>query len=217
MKVTLEEFKNKVPPHGIFNEAPPKTPILRHDWENKQLYSVIDCLGETCSVLDYGCGGKGTLQYTLLNHYPKAQYYGLDLVEDFFSDSKGFKEKENNNIHLLDIKELDNTLPKVDCMILGSVFTHLGLNSITNILDKTLPYYSKGFQLGFTAFLGEEIIQYHKEKGDYWWIIVLTTKWIKEYCDKHNLDFVVHPYIFKLDHQIPLELTYQSFITIKQK
>ena len=101
-------------------------------------------------------------------------------------------------------------------MILGSIFTHLGLNSIAEVLDKTLPYYDNGFQLCFTSFLGNEITQYHRAKGDYWWIVILTTKWIKEYCDKHNLNFEVHPYVFNLDHNIPLGLTHQSFITIKK-
>ena len=216
MVVDLNKFISKVTPHGFHNSAPPKTPLLRHEWESKLLYSVYDRLGDNCCVLDYGCGSNGTLQHTLLNHFPNSTYYGFDLIEDYFADSRGFGEKEEGNVHLLDIKKLDNMLPIADCMILGSIFTHLGLNSITDVLDKTLPYYDNGFQLCFTAFLGNEIIQYHRDKGDYWWIIILTTKWISEYCDKHNLNFEVHPYVFNLDHSIPLGLTHQSFITIKK-
>ena len=216
MEMNLDQFISQTKPHGIYNSAPPKTSLLRHEWESKLLYSVYDCLNDNCCILDYGCGGKGTLQHTLLNHFPNSTYYGLDLIEDYYSDSRGFEEKKYDNVHLLDIKKLDNILPKVDCMVLGSVFTHLGLNSITDILDKTLPYYDKGFQLCFTAFLDNIITQYHLDKDDYWWIVILSEEWIKNYCDKHNLNFIVHPYVFELDHKIPLGLTHQSFITIKK-
>ena len=69
---------------------------------------------------------------------------------------------------------------------MGSVFTHLGLNEAIKVLDKTLPYYDKGFQLCFTAFLGDEINTYAKLQGlsyDFYWIVVLTTKWIKKIWD----------------------------------
>ncbi len=213
----LKEFINKVEPHGKNNSAPPNDPIKRHQWESKQLYSVFDCLHSNCSVLDYGCGGEGTLQYTLFNHFPNAQYYGLDVNSTNFSDNIGFEVKDDGNSFFRDISELSNILPKVDCMVLGSVFTHLGLNKIVNVLDKTLPHYDRGFQLCFTAFLSSKIIHWDKHKSfDYWWIVVLTIDWIKEYCNKHNLNFIVQPYIFELDHEIPLGLTYQNFITIKK-
>jgi hypothetical protein len=215
--MTLEEFINKTKPHDKNNSAPPYDPVNRHLWECKQLYSVFDCLHSDCSVLDYGCGGNGTLQYTLFNYFPNAKYYGLDVNNHNFSDNTGFEIKDNNNSYFRDISDLSNILPKVDCMILGSVFTHLGLNEIIKILDKTLPYYDKGFQLCFTAFLGNDIIHYNKDKEfDYWWIVVLTIDWIKVYCDKHNLNFKVQPYVFNLDHKIPLGLTHQNFITIKK-
>jgi len=214
----LEEFINKVEPHGKGNMAPPKDSIARHLWESKQLYSVIDCLHPNCSVLDYGCGGDGTLQYTLFNHFPNAKYYGLDVSTISYYDNTGFEIKDEGNSKFRDVSELPNILPKVDCMVLGSVFTHLELNSITKVLDETLPYYDNGFKLGFTAFLGESIIYYDKNlKFDYWWIVVLTIDWIKKYCDKHGLNFIVQPYIFELDHKIPLGLTYQNFITIFKK
>jgi len=213
----LNTFISSVEPHGVSNSAPPKSPVKRHEWESKLLYSVYDCLGNDCCVLDYGCGSNGTLQHTLFNYFPNSTYYGLDLVGDNFEDSKGFKERKENNVHLLDIKHLDDVLPKADCMILGSVFTHLGLNEIRNILDKTLPYYDKGFQLGFSTFLGKAITQYYKSDNyDYWWIVVLTIKWIQQYCDQHNLNFIVHDFKFDLDHTIPLGLTYQNFITISK-
>lgn len=216
----LKEFLDKIKPHGKNNSAPPNDPIARHLWESKQLYSVFDCLHSNCSVLDYGCGGKGTLQYTLFNHFPNAKYYGLDVNNTEFDDNIGFSIKDNGNSYFRDISELSNILPKVDCMVLGSVFTHLGLNEIIKVLDKTLPYYDKGFQLCFTTFLGDEIKTHAKHQDlsyDYYWIVVLTTKWIKEYCDKHNLNFIVQPYIFELDHKVDLGLTYQNFVTIKKQ
>ena len=217
--MTLNDFINKVQPHGINNSAPPSDPVIRHGWESKQLYSVFDCLGPNCSVLDYGCGGKGTLQYTLFNHFPNASYYGLDMENIKFPDNESFKIMDEGNSHFMDISHLSNILPKVDCMVLGSVFTHLGLNEIIEVLDKTIPHYHRGFQLCFTTFLGEKIKTHVKVEDlpyDYYWIVVLTTNWIKEYCDSNSLDFVVHPFVHELDHNIPLGLTHQSFVTIKK-
>jgi hypothetical protein len=67
----LNEFVEKVKPHKHHNAAPPFDEKSRHLWESMQLFSVIDRLSEDCSILDYGCGGKGTLQHTLFSHYQK--------------------------------------------------------------------------------------------------------------------------------------------------
>ena len=94
----LKEFIEKTSPHNYPNSAPPIEPADRHLWESKQLYSVIDCLHDSCVVLDFGCGGHGTLQHTLFNHYPNSIYYGLDT--DFIShDNYGFIDNKNKSIH----------------------------------------------------------------------------------------------------------------------
>ena len=219
--MTLEEFTNKVEPHRISSTAPPTDPELRHSWESKQLYSVKDCLGENCSVLDYGCGGQGTLQYTLFNHYPNAKYYGLDLKDQTYFDNQGFKTFSEGNTYFGDISELEDILPKVDCMVLGSVFTHLGLEEIKSVLDKTLPHYERGFQLSFTSFISNNYTFYHSETYDpnpYYWIVILKLEWFQKYCEKHGLEVILHPYAHELDHPLPIHnLTHQNFLTIKKK
>lgn len=222
--MVLNEFINKVPPHGKQNSAPPHNAESRHLWESLQLFSVKDCLKDNCSILDYGCGGKGTLQYTLFNHYPNAKYYGLD-IEHEDVDNLGFNEcksTNNDNIYFGNISELEHILPKVDAMVMGSVFTHLSLSKMVEVLDKTLPHYERGFQLGFTAFIGSDFVFHgshaYGNNPDTWSWTILKFDWFKDYCDKHNLQIVYHPYFYPLP-ELPNSngVNKQSFMTIKKK
>jgi RimJ/RimL family protein N-acetyltransferase len=220
----LKEFLNKVKPHTYQNAAPPFDIESRHLWESMQLFSVIDCLNDNCSILDYGCGGKGTLQHTLFSHYPNAKYYGLDInIEG--PDNSGFNEtKLNNNlnnVYFEYIDELENVLPKVDAMVMGSVFTHLSLNKMTEVLDKLLPHFERGFQLGFTTFLGEkfefEISGVYGNDPETYGYTIIKFEWYKEYCDKNNLEIVLHPYFYKLPFELANSGNKQRFITIKKR
>lgn len=223
--MNVNEFINKVSPHGMKNAAPPFDSGQRHLWESMQLFSVVDCLNDTCSILDYGCGGSGTLQYTLFNHFPNAKYYGLD-IEQEGPDNKGFNQNKTSNsdkIYFGYINELEDILPKVDAMIMGSVFTHLSLSKMTDVLDKTLPHYERGFQLGFTSFLGSKF-QFHgshaygNNPDTFNWTII-EFEWYKEYCDKHNLEIVLHPYFYKTPFTLPDidRSNQQRFMTIRKK
>lgn len=227
--MSLEEFTNKISPHGHVNGAQPTDPYHRHLWESKQLYSVIDCLHDNCSILDFGCGGRGTLQHTLFNHFPNAKYYGLD-VEFESGCNIGYLETKNkteDNVYFGDISELPQVLPKVDCMVMGSVFTHLSLKAMEETLNETLPYYDKGFQLGFTAFMGNRFVfsgegVYGPETYQY---TILDFAWFRDYCCNNNLTFISHPYRYKLGGIRPngekygfeiQEFHHQHFITIKK-
>jgi hypothetical protein len=221
----LNQFINKVNPHGKNNSAPPFNKHQRHFWESLQLFSVKDCLNDNCSILDYGCGGYGTLRHTLFNHYPNAKYYGLD-VENEEIDNKGFNECKllnNDSVYFGNINELEKVLPKVDAMVMGSVFTHLSLKKIVEILDKTLPHYKRGFELGFTAFIGSEFSfngsHAYDNNPDTWSWTVLRFDWFEKYCEKNNLEISLHPYVYKTFNTLPnLEkINSQSFMTIKKK
>jgi len=220
----LKEFLNRVNPHTHQNDAPPFDSESRHRWESMQLFSVINCLTDNCSILDYGCGGRGTLQHTLFNHYPDAKYYGLD-IDYKGPDNAGFNEaKINNNssnVYFGYIDELENILPKVDAMIMGSVFTHLGLSKMTDVLDKLLPHFERGFQLGFTTFLGNEFefvgsSAYGNDPETYSWTII-KLDWYLKYCEKNNLQMILHPYSYQLPFHIPNTEDKQRFITIKKE
>ena len=65
----LKEFIEKTSPHNYPNSAPPIEPADRHLWESKQLYSVIDCLHDSCVVLDFG-GNKTATNGTFTVSYP---------------------------------------------------------------------------------------------------------------------------------------------------
>jgi hypothetical protein len=218
--MTLKEFITKVEPHNYSNSAPPFGKVDRHLWESKQLYSVIDCLHDNCTVLDFGCGGNGTLQHTLFSHYPNATYYGLDT--DFVSvDNKGFLENKNkskSNVYFKSSEELDEVLPKVDCMVMGSVFTHLSISKMEEILNKTLPHYDRGFQLGFTAFMSNyfSFVTPNVYGPETYGYTILDFKWFKDYCLKNGLTIVYHPYKQNLKFKIS-NFNYQAFLTIKKK
>lgn len=221
----LEEFIKKAKPHNYQNSAPPFEPVDRYLWESKQLYSVIDCLHDNCVVLDFGCGGNGTLQHTLFSHYPNSTYYGLDT--DFLSDDNyGFEENKNksqNNVFFKSSNELEEVLPKVDCMVMGSVFTHLSLSKMEEILNKTLPFYGDGFRLGLTAFLGDMCLfvghgVYGPETYEY---TVLDINWFKDYCSKNDLTLTLHSYKqdlvgFTIETEVG-EFKHQNFLTISKK
>lgn len=211
MENNLENFISKNAPHGHSNSHPPHDPQLRHLWESKQLFTVKECLNESCTVLDYGCGGQGTLQYTLFNHYPNSKYYGLDI--------RNFKNPDGDKVNLGNINDLEDVLPKVSCMVMGSIFTHLSWEGIEQVLNKTLPYYNTGFQVGFSTFLGSK---YELQTSDYYGpdtyhISIIPLYLYEKYCKNHNLQLIVHDYIQELDHILPFQnINHQNFLTIKK-
>lgn len=217
--MNLKYFIESELPHGKYNEAPPHDPVKRHEWESKLLYTIKDVLKDECKILDYGCGGNATLRYTLRKHYPNSVYYGLD-VDENLDDNNGFNNLvSNNNDYFHKIGKLEDVLPKVDGMVLGSVFTHLGIELIEEVLDKTLKHYDRGFQLGFSFFFGANTQHYspHPTIDKYYWVVVLGVEWLSEYCNRNNLNLVINPYVFELDHKVPVDgIKFQSFATIKK-
>ena len=209
MNTTLQDFASGITPHGLDNGHPPSDATLRHQWETKQLYTIIDVLKDDCAVLDYGCGKYGTLRHTLFGYAPNATYYGLDVQPS---------PEDEANAKFGHIDTLEDVLPKVNGAVLGSVFTHLSWEGIQNMLDKTLPYYDNGFQIGFTAFLSDKYETYKPGwygAQDTFWVTKITEDMLSDYCTKNNLQYVVHPYVQNLDHRV-MDLTHQSFVTIKK-
>jgi hypothetical protein len=215
--INIEKFILETEPHGKFNSAPPFDKFKRHEWESKLLFTIFEKLSNKCVILDFGCGSNGTLQYTLFNRYPDSIYYGLELKNNHH-DNNGFIKYQKENSYLGYTDELEDILPKVDGMVLGSVFTHLSPENIIDVLNKTLPFYENGFQIGFSFFESDDIISHNKNfyDKDSYWIVTLTKKFLQDFCDKNNLTLIIHEYVQHLDHKIDLGLTYQSFATIKK-
>jgi len=215
----IENFINKTLPHGKNNSAPPNDPFRRHEWESKLLYTIKDVLKDDCKIIDYGCGGSATLRYTLKNHCKNSIYYGLDIQENI-GDNDGFNTLVNQKNEIFyDISKIDEILPVVDGMVLGSVFTHLDTEVTKNLLDKTLEHYDRGFQLGFSAFFGSENKTYnpHPNIENYYWVVVMGIEWISDYCERNGLKLEINPFVFKLDHTVPIDgINFQSFATIKK-
>jgi SAM-dependent methyltransferase len=184
------------------------------------LWSVKERLHAECGILDYGCGG-GTLRHTLFGHFPLARYYGLD-ISDENVDNKGFRDAKSlaGTAYFGSIDELPTLLPIVDGMIMGSVFTHLSLRKMTQILDICMPRFSKPFSLCITAFLGRDFrfsgpFAYRNDPETFAYTII-KYDWFLEYCNKRNLQIVLHPFFFTTPFILPAPdlISRQSFITI---
>lgn len=207
--ITLKEFINKIPPHNINNGHPPNSGEERHDWESKLLFSVYNKLNDKCSVLDYGCGSKGTLQYNLFSRYPDAKYYGLDI--------KGkFPIKSNSNVYMGLIEELPEKSKEVDCIVAGSVFSHLSWEGIKNVLDKLDLFFKNGGEFGFTTILNSkyELLYPDYYGKDTYGMAILTKDQYQKYCDDNNLTFEVLSFSYPL-----LNSPYkkQTYCNIKKK
>lgn len=207
--ITLEEFINQSTPHGINNGHPPTSDNERYEWESKLLFSVHNKLNDKCRLLDYGCGTKGTLQYNLLKRYPNATYCGLDI--------KGkFPIKSETNLYMGTIDELPQQLKQVDCVVAGSVFSHLPWESIKDVLNTLKPFFENGGEFGFTTILNKKYELLHPEwyGPNTYGMAILTKKHYQEYCDDNGLVFEVLPFSYSLGPQNPYKE--QSYCNIKK-
>jgi len=207
--MNLESFINNAKPHKfpmVPEDSPPHDPVKRHEWESKILYSVINSLSDNNSLLDYGCG-YGSMKFSLKNRYPNMEYIGLDkYVNKFAFPFVG------------DLSLLDEALERVDCIVAGSVFTHLSWGSIENILDKFERFFERGGEFGFTIFLTDKYDmeldnQFAKIEGYSSDVIEQTIEQYESYCKKNNLKFSLLPYKFKTDYYG----RYQHFCNIRRE
>ena len=91
------------------------------------------------------------------------------------------------------------------------------------ILDRTLPFYDNGFQLGFTAFLADVFLftghgVYGPETYAY---TILNINWFEDYCSKNDLTLTLHSYTQELvGVTIEAEvgtIKHQNFLTMSKK
>jgi SAM-dependent methyltransferase len=112
------------------------------------------------SILDYGCGA-GILSNFISERLSDFKYYGLEpnsvhgverinLGKNLFKDDRVF-------LGLID-NDLDFCLSKkIDSIILISVFTHLIIDDVTNILDNLIKVFEKNpnCDIIFSCFTSE--------------------------------------------------------------
>lgn len=210
--IILEDFINQFSPHDIANGPhPPSSGKERHDWESKLLFSVYNKLDDKCRLLDYGCGTIGTLQHTLFKRYPNATYCGLDV-----KGKRGFNKKSTDNVYMGTIDELPEKLKEVDCVVAGSVFSHLPWESIKDVLNKLKPFFENGGEFGFTTILNKEykLIGHDHYGPNTYGMAILTKKHYQEYCDQNDLVFEVLPFNHSLGPNNPYKE--QSYCNIKK-
>ena len=191
---TLKEFLSKSTPHNLNNGHPPTNPNERYDWESKLLYSVNGKLKDDCVLLDYGCGANGTLKTSLFNRYPNSKYYGLDI--------RKFTDPEGDKINLGHINDLEKTLSNVDCVVAGSIFSHLSWGGIESVLDKLKPLFDKGGEFGFTSIISDkyELLypNWYGVNSDTYGMSIITEKQYHDYCNKNDLIFEKLPFSYPL-------------------
>ena len=189
---SLEKFLGKSKPHNLNNQHPPTDPNERYMWESKLLFSVYNRLNNNCTLLDYGCGGYGTLKTSLFDRFPDAKYYGLDI--------RKFINPEGDKVNLGHIDDLVNVIPNVDCMVAGSVFSHLSWEGIENVLNKLKPLFDKGGAFGFTTILSDkyELLYPNWYGSDTYGMSIITEKQYYDYCTKNGLIFEILPFSYPM-------------------
>jgi len=224
MNMSLEEFINNSKPHEFKNSAPPSNSIARHQWESMLLYSVKNKLKNDVKIIDYGSGFPGTLKRSLYARYPNATYYGLDIeLKDLNLDKDFLTDK----CYVGNISSLDTLINKVDCVIAGSVLTHLSWEESLKFLNKLGPLFNNGGELGFSFFKGDTYNTYVKVPQDlhgsmfdeFYHVVELPIKYIEDYCKDKKLKLDFLDFSFNLDHHIEYEnkiFDKQYFCNIKQ-
>ena len=105
-----------------------------------------DKFKEGFSIIDYGCG-TGILSNFISERISNFEYYGLEpnsshgnqrinLGKNLFKDSRVFLGTIENDLDVCLSK-------KIDSIILISVFTHLKIDDILNILDNLIKVFDK--------------------------------------------------------------------------
>jgi SAM-dependent methyltransferase len=152
------------------------------------------------SVLDYGCGA-GILSNFISERLSDFNYYGLEpntlhgkdrinLGKDLFKDDRVFLGLINDDLDFCLSK-------KIDSIILISVFTHLLIDDITQILDTLIKVFDKNpnCDIVFSCFTSEfsktENPQTHIWKRFYGVSYIQESK-LNDYCEKNNLKINKH-------------------------
>jgi len=201
MNLSVQEFIDSSVEHTTRNGVPPIEPKNRHIWESMLLYSAKDKLKNDVKLIDYGCGNPGTLAITLLNRYPQSKYYGLDIMHS--AENKDFDSQQKYIGH---ISNLEYIIDKVDCMIAGSVLTHLAWEDIVQLLNKCKPLFENGGEFGFSIFKGDSYNLYSKDpSASYYHVVELPIQYLENYCKDNNLKLKLLDFQFEIDHNIEYE------------
>jgi 2-polyprenyl-3-methyl-5-hydroxy-6-metoxy-1,4-benzoquinol methylase len=173
-------------------------------WMSSLIEPLEDKFCEGMKLLDYGCGNgrisnflSGRLRdYTYYGIEPQGQP-GIDIAKQTFNDSR-------HHFGYIGTDLETKALSEVDCIILGSIFTHLSFNDFKSIMEKFKNSIMKGAVVSFSIFTDTE----YKEIGrgayglsDCYNLVYYTEKQLNDWVSENNYTLKEFPsYIAQCVH-----------------
>lgn len=158
------------------------------DWQNaddayKRYQVMLDITkpqnGKIITLLDFGCGTAGLLDYINKKKIPYINYTGLDISLEFVKVSK--KKYPSVTFLNIDILDKDSLLPCFDYIIMNGVFTEkveLSYDEMflyfCSMIETIFPYCKKGiaFNLRSKQVITEDQDLFHLSLDKLAWFLV---------------------------------------------
>lgn len=141
-------------------------------------------------LLDYGCGIL-RLAYFVLPYLPKGHYVGVDIAEERLAKGRallakrGIHEDAYRVVVARDCKLLELKGDRFDYVWAKSVFTHMPLSDIEEMLVSLRPLLKKDAQFFFTFSRGEKYTR--KKVKDFYY----TDELLRSTCQKGGYHFEI--------------------------
>ena len=125
------------------------------------LEPVRDLFKEGVSILDYGCGA-GILANFISERLKDYTYYGLEINSEHGIERLDIAKKyltDDRNYFGLINEDLRSVLKnKIDCVVLISIFTHLKIDAVKDIIFNLKPLFetNREAKIIFSCFIAEE-------------------------------------------------------------
>lgn len=158
------------------------------DWQNaddarKRYQIMLDIIkseaSEIVTLLDFGCGTAGLLDYINEKKILCIDYSGLEISTKFFDVSK--KKYPNNTFFNIDILDKNFLLPYFDYIVINGVFTekvdlshNIMFSYFRSMIEKIYPYCRKGlaFNLRSKQVMVEDQDLFHLSLDELAWFLV---------------------------------------------
>lgn len=166
-------------------------------WMSTLIEPLEDKFCEGMKILDYGCGNgrisnflSGRLRnYTYYGVEPQGQP-GIDVAKQKFSDPRHYFGYIDSDLE-------KKALAEINCIILGSIFTHLRFDDFEKIMDKFKESIKRGAVVSFSVFIDDK---YFEEGGggaygipNCYGRVYYTEKQLINWCEKNNYKLKEYP------------------------
>lgn len=168
-------------------------------WSTAQLTPLEGVFKEGLKILDYGCG-NGRLFNFISGRLKDFTYYGVE-----HPDSDGnieipkslFGRDNRFNVDYIDSPFETKAINKVDCVVLGSIFTHLRFSEFERVCDKFKPILERSGVIVFSVFIADMYIV-EGVGGAYgvkecYGRVFYTMEQLRDYCKKNDLKIKEYP------------------------